>query len=157
IPIHLRGRYAPVATFAIIAAALLVVLVGNIALYRHDVHFDATTTKRYTAPPELETVAARLDRAVTVSYFYNAQDANALVAKEVLAGVARQHPSFRLRTLDLDKELVAARELGVRLYNTAVVEVEGRRAQVENTVDLRQVAFAVERALKQRTPLVCFL
>jgi ABC-2 type transport system permease protein len=45
----------------------------------------------------------------------------------------------------------------VRVYNTFVVETEGRRVQVVNSVDLRQVAFAMLRALKQRTETVCFV
>jgi hypothetical protein len=75
----------------------------------------------------------------------------------VLAVVARQHPHLHVRALDLDTELVAARQYGVKQYNTAVVEAEGRSAQVENTVDLRQVAYAIEQALQTRTETVCFV
>jgi ABC-type uncharacterized transport system involved in gliding motility auxiliary subunit len=157
LPAHLRGPAARALGPAVVLAAVIVVIVGNVALYRHDVHLDVTVTRRYTAPPELETVARGIDREVLVNYFYNAQDPNALVARDVLGGVARQHPNLHLRPLDLDRELVAAREYGVRLYNTVVVEAAGRRAQVDNTVDLRQVAYAIERVLKQRVPLICFV
>lgn len=157
LPLHLRGRYAGVRAGVVVAAALGLGLLANIALYRHDAHFDLTATGRYTAPPELATVADSLDRDVTVTYFYNSQDPDALAAKDVLAVVARRDRHLKIRALDLDKELVAARDYGVRIYNTAVVESEGRRTDVDNTADLRDLAFAIERVLRERMPAVCFV
>src|SRR5260370_26923246 len=43
------------------------------------------------------------------------------------------------------------------MYDTVVVEAEGRRTQIENTVDLRQMAYAVERVLQRRIKTVCFV
>src|SRR5215469_17395109 len=54
LPLHLRGRLARVADLGIVAAALALALLGNIALYRHDAHFDATVSGRFTPPPELQ-------------------------------------------------------------------------------------------------------
>jgi hypothetical protein len=59
--------------------------------------------------------------------------------------------------LDLDTEFTAARDYGVKLYNTVIVELDGRRTQIENTVDLRQMAYAIERVLQRRTQTVCFI
>jgi hypothetical protein len=133
------------------------VLLGNIALYRHDAHFDATVSGRFTPPRELETVGKSLQRDVVLTYFYNSRDEYADAAKQVLAVAARRHPHLRVRSLDLDTELTAARDYGVKVYNTVVVEAEGRRTQVENTVDLRQMAYAIERVLQRRTQTVCFV
>ena len=157
LPLHLRGGSAQLATAGIVVAATGLGLLANIALYRHDVHFDLTETGRFTAPSELQTVASSLDRDVAVTYFYNSQDPDALATKDVLSALARRDRHLRVRALDLDKELIAARDYGVRLYNTAVVESEGRRTEVDNSTDLRDMAFAVERVLKQRTPIVCFV
>jgi ABC-type uncharacterized transport system len=157
LPLHLRGRLARPANALIVIAAVALTFVGGIALYRHDAHFDLTVNEIYTAPPELERIASRLRHDVLLTYFYNSRDEYADTAKEVLAVVARQYPHLHVRALDLDTELVAARQYGVKLYNTAVVETEGRRTQVENTVDLRQVAYAIERALKARIQTVCFV
>jgi hypothetical protein len=157
LPLYLRGRYARPAASGIVFAALGLGLLANIALYRHDAHFDLTATGTYTPPQELETVARSLDRDVSVTYFYNSQDANALAARDVLANAARRDQHLRIRVLDLDKELVAARDYGVRIYNTAIVESDGRRTEIDNSTDLRDVAFAVQRVLKQQTPIVCFV
>lgn len=157
LPLYLRGRLARVAGPAIVSAGLGLVLLANIALYRHDAHFDATVSGRFTPPPELETIARSLQHDVVLTYFYNSKDDYAYSAKQVLAVVARRYPHLRVRVLDLDTELVAAREYGVKLYNTVVVEAEGRRTQSENTVDLRQMAYAIERVLQQRIQTVCFV
>jgi ABC-type uncharacterized transport system len=157
LPLHLRGRYAAIVLAGLIVVATGIGLLANVALYRHDVHFDVTAAGRYTAPPQLTAAARDLDRDVEVSYFYNSQDGDALTAKDVLLGVARRYPHLRVRALDLDKEVVTARALGVWTYNSAVVAAEGRRTEIDNTVDLQDVAFAVERVLRRQTPVVCFV
>ena len=157
LPLHLRGRYAQLRAGGVVFGALVLGLLANIALYRHDAHFDLTAAAVYTPPQELATVADSLDRDVTVTYFYNSQDPDALTAKDVLAVAARRDPHLKVRALDLDKELVSARNYGVRIYNTAVVESEGRRTDVNNTADLRDVAFAIERVLRERMPSICFV
>ncbi len=157
LPLHLRGPLARLANLGIVSAALGFALLGNIALYRHDAHFDATVSARFTPPPQLETIANNLQHDVILTYFYNNKDENAFAAKQVLAVVGRQHPRLKVRALDLDTELTVARDYGVKMYNTVVVEAEGRRTQIENTVDLRQMAYAVERVLQRRTQTVCFV
>jgi hypothetical protein len=157
LPLHLHGRSAPFVTAGIIVAGAGVGLLANIALYRHDVFFDLTETGRFTPPPELQTVAGSLDRDVSVTYFYNGQDRDALEVRDVVSYLGRRERHLRVRTLDLDNEPVAARNYGVRTYNTAVIEAEGRRVQVDNSTDLRDMAFAIERVLRQQTPIVCFV
>ena len=157
LPLHPRGRLARFAAASLMGAAFALALLGNIALYRHDAHFDATVGGRFTPPPELEKVARSLQGDVALTYFYNSKDGYAAAAKQVLAVAARRHPHLRVRSLDLDTEFIAARDYGVKLYNTVVVEAQGRRMQVENTVDLRQMAYAIERVLQQRTQIVCFM
>ncbi len=156
-PLRGQGRYAGLVSVGVILAALGVALGANIALYRHDVYIDATAEGRYTAPPQLLKLARHLDHDVGVAYFYNSQDPSALTARDVLANVARRYPHLKVRAYDLDKELVAARSLGVRMYNSLVVQFGQRRTEVNNTVDLRDVAYAVERVMKSGTPVVCFV
>jgi ABC-2 type transport system permease protein len=154
--LRLRPRNA-IASAAAVVAACVIVLVANIALYRHDRHFDLTRTARFTAPQELRDVVAALPRDVTITYFYNAGDAYASEALEALQVLARRHPHFRVRGVDLDTSPEIARDYGIRSYNTMVIEQEGRRVQVENTVDLRQLAYGMLRAERVRTETVCLI
>ncbi len=156
IPLYLRMPASGLWNAGIVIAAFGIVLLANIALYRHDTHFDVTLSGRFTAPPELEAVARSLKTDVHLTYFYNEQDDDARTAKEVLAAIAHKRPHFVFRALDLDKEVVVARDYGVQVYNTVVVEAEGHRAEVPNTVDLREVAFAIQRVLSNKNPIVCF-
>jgi hypothetical protein len=157
LPGYVGGRWARLASSGIVLTAVGLGFLANVALYRHDAHFDLTMEGRYSAPPELRTIAGSLDREVAVTYFYNSQDADALAATDVLAAVARRDRHLRFRALDLDRELIAARNYGVRLYDTLIVEADGRRTEIDSTTDLREVAFAIERVLQQRTPAVCFV
>ena len=141
----------------LVVAAAGVALLASVALYRHDVHFDLTPNRRFTAPEELRTVVAQLGSEVRLTYFYNAGDDAAWTAKDALAVLARGQPRLIVRAIDLDKEPGVAREFGVRAYNTIVVETGGRRVQVDNTVDLRQVAFAILRAQREGGQTVCFV
>ena len=159
LPLRPRGAaWRPIAaTAASVLAAAAVVLIANIALYRHDVHFDLTRTGRFTPPSELDAAAASLRYDVSLTYFYNADDEDARHAKDALLVLARQRVPLRVRLVDIDKEPAAARALGVRAYNTVVVEAQGRRIVLENTSDLRQVAYALLRVQRQETPTVCFV
>lgn len=154
--LRLRPRGAFASAGAVVAACLFV-LVANIALYRHDWHFDLTRTARFTAPQQLRAVVAALPRDVTVTYFYNPGDPNATEALEALQVLARRHPHFRVRGVDLDTSPEIARDYGIRSYNTMVIEQEGRRVQVENTVDLRQLAYGMLRAERVKTETVCLI
>jgi ABC-type uncharacterized transport system involved in gliding motility auxiliary subunit len=157
LPLYVRSGPAWLVTVGIVIVALGVALLANIALYRHDVFFDLTETGSFTPPPELQTVASSLDRDVSLTYFYNGQDGDAMQVKDTLSALARRERHLRVRTLDLDNEPVAARNYGVRIYNTSVIEADGRRIQVDNSTDLRDIAFGIARVLRERTPVVCFV
>jgi hypothetical protein len=139
------------------AAAVGVALLANVAVYRHDLHVDLSREGLNTPPPQLLSVVQELRSDVALTYFYNASDGNALAAKTLLTVASRENEHFRFRAVDLDREPALAHGLGVRAYNTAVLESGGRRVVVENTVDLAQIAYAALRVLKQSVDVVCFV
>ncbi|MBV8398347.1 MAG: Gldg family protein [Acetobacteraceae bacterium] len=143
--------------FGMAALACGVAVLANIAIYKHDVHFDVTRNDEYTAPPELAQVINSLHDDVKLTYFYNPADEFARSAGEALSVVARQSRHLHFTHVDLDEHPAEARALGVRIYNTAVIETQGRRLQVENTVDLHQMAFGLLRALNERQETACFI
>jgi ABC-2 type transport system permease protein len=125
------------------------VIVANMALYRHDVHFDVSREGRNTPPPQFTAVIDHLQAPLSLTYFYNNGDDNALIAKSLIAVAARGHQQFAFRAADLDKEPGLARDFGVHAYNTAVFEAGGRKVMLENRVDVTRMAYAALRALKR--------
>jgi hypothetical protein len=157
LPLRIGGPAwrAALGNAALTAAAVAVVFLANVAVFRHDVHLDVSREGANTPPPQLQSLVEALKTDMALTYFYNAADGNAVKAHELLAFAARQNPRLRVRAVDLDKEPATARRFGIRAYNTAVVEAEGRRVVVENTADLRQIAFAALRALNAAGTVVC--
>jgi hypothetical protein len=137
--------------------AIVVACLANVAVFRHDVYLDLSREAANTPPPQLESVLDGLRADVSLFYFYNHSDANAVKAKELLTVASRQNRHFQFQAIDLDKEPAKAREFGVRAYNTALLQADGRRVVVENTVDLAQMAFAALRVLNKQVDIVCFV
>jgi hypothetical protein len=157
----LRGRgsrlSAWTATALVTIAAIAVTVAANVALYRHDVHFDVSREGRNTPPAQLTAIIDHLRSPLSLTYFYNSGDGNALVAKELVEVAARGHPLFAFRAIDLDKEPGLARDVGVHAYNTALFQAGSRRVVVENNADVARLAYAAMRVLQQRVETVCFV
>jgi ABC-2 type transport system permease protein len=141
----------------LVVGAIAVGCLANVAVYRHDVHFDLSREGINTPPPQLLSVIDGLKNSVSLKYFYNAGDQNALKAKELLAVAARKNQLFQVTFVDLDSDPATTRAYGVRAYNTAVLQAQDRRVVLENTVDLAQIAYASLRVLRERSDVVCFV
>jgi hypothetical protein len=159
LPLRVSGpRYRGLLFSALLAGgAMVVAVLANVAAFRHDVHMDLSREGANTPPVQFESVIEGLKTDISLTYFYNRSDGNALKAKDLLAIASRQSPHFHFHAVDLDKEPAKAREFGVRAYNTALLQAEDRRVVVENTVDLAQMAYAALRALKMQVDVVCFV
>jgi hypothetical protein len=157
----LRGRgsrwTAWVANTLIICGAVGVAAAANVALYRHDVHFDATREGLNTPPQQLADVIDGLRSTLALTYFYNASDANALATRDMVEIAARNHPLLKFRAIDLDKEPGLARDIGVHSYNTAVLQSGDRKVLVENLTDPTRLGYAMVRALRQHAQMICFI
>jgi ABC-type uncharacterized transport system len=157
----LRGRgsrlSAWISSVLVTGGAVAVVAAANVALYRHDVHFDVSREGRNTPPPQFAAVIEHLRGPLSLTYFYNAADDNALIARDLIGIAGRGHPLFAFRAIDLDKEPGLARDVGVHAYNTAVFQAGDRKVVVENTTDVARLAYAALRVLKERVETVCFV
>src|SRR5215469_4697684 len=69
----LRGRGSRLgawaSTVALTVGAVAVVIVANVALYRHDVHFDVSREGRNTPPPQFVAVIDHLQVPLSLTYF----------------------------------------------------------------------------------------
>ncbi|MGY4626761.1 Gldg family protein [Bradyrhizobium sp. USDA 4486] len=145
------------ANASVVIAAVVAVISANVALYRHDVHFDVSREGRNTPPQQLTDVIAQLPAPLALTYFYNASDANAIAVRDLVQTAARNHPLLAFRAIDLDKEPGLARDLGVRAYNTAVLQADDRKVLVENVIDPARIGYAALRVLRKRVETVCFV
>jgi hypothetical protein len=159
LPLRIPGSRSRAMLFnaALAVGAVAIACAANVAIFRHDVYLDVSHEATNTPPPQLESVLSGLRRDVSLTYFYNHSDRNAINAKDLLTVASRQNRHFRFHAIDIDKEPAKAREFGARAYNTLVLQAEGRRVVVENTVDLAQIAFATLRVLKEQVEVVCFV
>jgi hypothetical protein len=148
---------ARLASALIAIAATAVVVAANIALYRHDVHFDVTREGRNTPPQQLTQIIDHLHAPLSLTYFYNAGDANALAARDLIEIAARNHPLLSFHAIDLDKEPGLARDIGVHSYNTAVLRAGDRKVLVENVTDAARLGYAAVRALREHPDTICFI
>lgn len=157
----LRGRgsrwTAWAANALIVCSALGAVIAANVALYRHDVHFDATREGVNTPPRQLTDIVDQLRTPLSLVYFYNASDPNALAVRDMIGIAARNHPLLTFRAIDLDKEPGLARDIGVHSYNTAVLQAGDRKVLVENVTDAARLGYAALRVLRQRAETICFV
>jgi ABC-type uncharacterized transport system involved in gliding motility auxiliary subunit len=157
----LRGRgsrwTAWAANTLVVCGALGAAIAANVALYRHDVHFDATREGLNTPPHQLSDVIDGLRSPLSLTYFYNASDPNAVAVREMIEIAARNHPLLSFRAIDLDKEPGLARDIGVHSYNTAVLQAGERKVLVENVTDAARLGYAAQRVLRARAETVCFV
>ena len=115
---------------AIVAAAVGITVLANVALTLNDAHIDLTREKIYTPSAQAMKVVDELKQPVRLTYFYRSQDPEGRRVKEVLGVMARRNPLFEVRLADPDKEPTLARAFGVRIYNAGILEAAGRHVSV---------------------------
>ncbi len=118
---------------ALVAELLLAAVVAGLLLalaWAHNVTFDLTPTKEHTLSDAAVRAAARLDRDVDVTVFFNGQDQGKIrTMRELLRRFGEQSSHLRFKMVDLDRSPLLADSMGVVNYDTAVVDGYGRRAR----------------------------
>jgi hypothetical protein len=158
LPLQRRlSHWAGVAyTAGSVVAAMVVTVLANVALVGHDVRFDFTRERVFTPSRQALEVVDRLSQDVALTYFYHAQDPNGKRLKELMAVLGRRNPRLHVRTIDPDRQPSLAHTYGVRLYNAAVLEAEGRRLVVHST-DENDIAIGIQRVVRERVMTLCFI
>ena len=158
LPLQTRLRRASsiLYNWGVATAAIILVVAANAGLVLHDAYLDLTREKVFTPSEQAMQVADGLTQDVYIAYFYAAQDPNGRRMKDILEVMARRSPHLHVRAVDPDKEPTLAENFGVKLYNAAVLQAEGRRVLVQST-DENDVALGILRVLRERVITACFL
>jgi hypothetical protein len=143
-------------TGGVVVMAFALFALANVALTLHNGHIDLTREKIYTPSAAAMKTVEGLGRAVHVTYFYHSEDAAGRRARDILEQMQRRNPLFRLTAVDPDKGPTVARTNGIRIYNAAMIEADGRRVMVQST-DEAEIALGVQRVLRERVITVCFI
>lgn len=152
----LYGVRAAVLRWSVILGALAATLLANVAVYKHDTHYDLTREQAFTPAPETLAVVRALDRDVELVYFYQQQSAAGLAAKAMVELLGRTSAHLRVQTVDPDRNPGVANRLGVKLYNAAVLRSGDERLEVVTTDD-REIALGIQRLLRKDRRPVCML
>jgi hypothetical protein len=155
VPVRLAFASRVASATLVAAAALTVTILANLALFRHDAHLDLTHEKAFTPSAEAREVVRGLSEQVDIAYFYQKQNLAAHALGAMLRQLERQNANFRVQLIDADQNPALASSLGVRTYNSAVLRLGERRAEVITTDD-REIALGVLRLLRRRQVVICF-
>jgi gliding motility-associatede transport system auxiliary component len=152
----LRGAKSFLYNWGVVLGAIVLVAVANAALVLHSAYLDLTREKVFTPSEQAMKVVDALQRNVDLTYFYQGQDPSGQRMKDVLEVMGHRNAHLRVRAVDPDKQPTLAENFGVKLYNTAVLEADGRRVLVQST-DESDIAIGVLRVLRERVINICFL
>ena len=151
----LSGLRRWLARFAISGGACIAVLFANMALYRHDAHLDLTREEAFTPSQDAQQVVRDLREPLSLAYFYKKNDQAALATITTLRLLARLNSNLKLEIVDTDQNPARANQLGVRVYNTAILQSSTRRVEVVGSDD-HELAIAMLRAMRERDIVICF-
>jgi hypothetical protein len=155
LPVRLGFASRAVSGALVVAAAASVVILANVALFRHDAHLDFTREKAFTPSAEASEVVRGLAEPIDVAYFYQKQNPGAVALGTMLRQLERENAHFRVRLIDADQNPGLASSFGVRTYNSAVLRSGDRRIEVVTTDD-REIALGLLRLLRKREVMICF-
>lgn len=150
-----RGRWRVAVRGLGVVAALGVALLANVVSYKHDQHLDVTQEQAFTPAPETMEILRTLPVDVELVYFYQSQNPAGRAAKQMVEIMGRTAPRLKVRTIDPDQQPAMANQLGVRMYNAALLMSQGRRIEVISTED-REIALGIARLLRDDPRALCF-
>src|SRR5437763_13666042 len=151
----LSGIARWLARAVIVLAAVAACILANMALYRHDAQLDMTREQAFTPSSEARELVRQLARPVSLTFFYQKQDPAGLNAAAMIGLLGRLNPNLQVETVDIDRQPALANQMGVQVYNTAVLRSGERRIEAVTT-DEREIALAILRVTRTRDTVICF-
>jgi hypothetical protein len=131
------------------------IIFANVALTRHDEHFDLTRERVFTPDPMALEVIRSLESTVRVTYFFRADDPESKRAQHIVELLGQANPFLQVTTIDPDTDPSLAQSAGVKVYNAALLEAKGRRMIVHSTNEI-DIAIGIQRVLREQRVEICF-
>lgn len=144
-----------VAGFATVVLVIAVAILASVALTRHDQHYDLTSERVFTPDPNALEVIASLKQPVRLTYFFRADDPEGKRAQRIVKLLAQHNHLLEVSTVDPDTHPSLAQSAGMKIYNAALLEADGRRLIVHSTDEI-DIAIGIQRVLREHRVEICF-
>jgi ABC-type uncharacterized transport system involved in gliding motility auxiliary subunit len=147
-----RGVFAVMTGISVVGLFALLVL-ANILVWYRPWRVDLTASGRNVVTDETHALLQRLDRDVVLRQFGRARDPQVDQRLASFAGASRR---VRVDFTDSDKNPTLARDYGVVMNGTVVVEAEGRHRKVEDPTEPALMT-AILRVTRDEERTICFV
>ena len=137
--------------YVVLVLAALVLL--NWLASRHVKSIDTTSNKRFSLSEQTQKIVSGLKEDASVTYFGDTLEFPR--ARDVLGRYANLSPKFKVAYVDPQKRPRLAREAGITMSPTVVVQA-GQRRQEARSVSEEEITSALVRALKTGERAICF-
>lgn len=156
-----RSRQARFGSLSVLVTAVVLgILVSvNVIASRADQAADLTKARLFTLSPQSAVVARRLDSDLQVTGFFRPNEADSKRSVEELLSLYRQQTKhIRVTYLDPDSDPVKAKQLGVTIAGSVVLQYRDKQPIVLTLASETESDFtaAILKLESDRTPTVCW-
>ncbi|MBO0704857.1 MAG: GldG family protein, partial [Candidatus Dormibacteraeota bacterium] len=153
-----QARFGSLSVF--VTAVLLGILVAvNVAASRSSASADLTRAGLYTLSPQSVHTVQQLRSDLTITGFYRPDQASdERQMQDLLARYESASPRVKVRFLDADANAALARQYGVDIAGSVVLQYESRKPVVLTLASQSEadVTGAIARLVTNRTPVLCW-
>lgn len=153
-----QARFGSLSVF--VTAVLLGILVAvNVAASRSSASADLTRAGLYTLSPQSVHTVQQLRSDLTITGFYRPDQASdERQMQDLLARYESASPRVKVRFLDADANAALARQYGVDVAGSVVLQYQSRKPVVLTLASQSEadVTGAIARLVTNRTPVLCW-
>jgi ABC-2 type transport system permease protein len=141
------------------AVVLGILLAVNVVASRSPASADLTRAELYTLSPQSVQAVHELRSDLTITGFYRADQASdEQQMRDLLARYQNASPRVKVRFLDADANAALAKQYGVDIAGTVVLQYQSRKPAVLTLASQGEadVTGAIARLVANRTPVLCW-
>lgn len=139
-----------------IALFLFIAIILNLMARQYYLRIDLSSTSSYSLAPQTVDVIKNLDSKVTITVFTQHGSPSFKKAEQILEGYRYLNRNIIYSVLDLDRNPLLARELGVSSYDSVVVKGEGSSV-VAHGISEETITNAIIKATRKLSKKIYFV